>query len=220
MRALGFEKIEFFPDGRNLWVADPVITSCPKKFGTTAPELLAAVSQKIKTHYRVASTKSPSLVVYASRSKARGRFILNEAEVLRSISHLAPHVVCFEDLSFAEQVTLMGKTKMFISIHGAGLTNMMFMPPGGSVIELLPKRNGLFDYNRMRNSFRHDACFIRLAQAFGHRHIPLICAHDAPLWRMTHMANIRVPTPKLTEIVDAELEVVPHADMQSLRANC
>jgi hypothetical protein len=202
--ALGFKEIAFFPDGKNLRVTNPIITSCPAEFATTAPELLLELSRKIKAHYGVAS-ESPSLIVYASRSKARGRFVLNETELLRSISHLSPQVVHFEDLSFGEQVALLSKTKILISIHGAGLTNMMFMPRNGLVIELLPRRNGLFDYHKERNSFRHDACYVRLAQAFGHRHVPVICPQDAPFWKSTHWSNILAPTRKLLEILGDEL---------------
>jgi hypothetical protein len=200
LKALGFKKVAFFPDETNLRVDNPIITSCPSEFGTTAPELLVEVSRRIRFHYGLASDADRSLIVYVSRRKARGRFVLNETEVLRSISHFATQVVCFEDMSFREQVALLSRTKVLIGIHGAGLTNMMFMPPGGTVIELLPKRNGVFDYNRIRNSFRHDACYVRLAQAFGHTYVPVICAHDAPFWKGTHWANIHVPTEGLTKI--------------------
>ena len=39
-----------------------------------------------------------------------------------------------EELSFAEQVRLFSETRCLVSIHGAGLTNLMFMPPGGHML--------------------------------------------------------------------------------------
>lgn len=46
-------------------------------------------------------------------------------------------VVTFEGKSFAEQVGIMRNTHVLITVHGAALTNIVFMPPGGTVIEMI-----------------------------------------------------------------------------------
>lgn len=43
------------------------------------------------------------------------------------------------NLSFCEQVEVMSRTDVLISVHGAQLTNMMFMSPGSRVMEMFPK---------------------------------------------------------------------------------
>lgn len=41
-------------------------------------------------------------------------------------------------MSFCEQVRVMRNSDVVVSTHGAQLTNMMFMPPGSSVMEMFP----------------------------------------------------------------------------------
>ena len=41
-------------------------------------------------------------------------------------------------LTLQEQVALFASTQLLIGVHGAGLTNMLYMPAGGAILELLP----------------------------------------------------------------------------------
>lgn len=43
------------------------------------------------------------------------------------------------NLTFCQQVEAMSKTDILVSAHGAQLTNMIFMNPGGRVLEMFPK---------------------------------------------------------------------------------
>ncbi|PXF40475.1 EGF domain-specific O-linked N-acetylglucosamine transferase [Gracilariopsis chorda] len=47
-------------------------------------------------------------------------------------------IVDFRDTSFDEQVKIMQETNVLIASHGAGNTNLVFMRPGGAVIEIFP----------------------------------------------------------------------------------
>ena len=67
--------------------------------------------------------------------------------------------ICFEDLSFSEQVTLMSETKLIIASHGAGLTNINFLQANSAVIELSPK---LDDFNKFRFPFWRMAELLHL----------------------------------------------------------
>lgn len=60
-----------------------------------------------------------------------------------------------EELSFEEQLKLMSQTRILISNHGAGLTNMIFMPNNGIVFELKGTANTI------------NNCFFKLADALG-----------------------------------------------------
>jgi len=192
LKALGFDDVAFFPDGSNALVENPVVTECAAQFATTEPALLLAVRDRVKLGLGVVPAHVPFRRVYVSRRKSRGRFVRNEEEVVQFLAKAGFEEVCFEDLSFEAQVRLMDETRVLISIHGAALTNMMFMPPGGSILELLPQKNGIFDYNIVRNSFRHDPCYVRLAQAMGHVHSFLECRAVRGLFKGTHMADIYV----------------------------
>jgi len=41
------------------------------------------------------------------------------------------------------QVALYSRTHVLVGLHGAGLTNMMFMPPGGLVVEITGRFDGI-----------------------------------------------------------------------------
>lgn len=74
--------------------------------------------------------------VFISRAKAKGRKILNEEALWEVLEARGFDRVFMEDLSFAEQVALMQRCAIVVAPHGAGLTNMMFCPPGTDIVEL------------------------------------------------------------------------------------
>ncbi len=93
--------------------------------------------------------------LYVSRGRAPKRRLTNEAEVARVAEEFGFRVVYFEEHPFREQVRLAASARHLVSNHGAGLTNILFMPPGGGVLEL--RREG----ERERN------WFFNLASAVG-----------------------------------------------------
>jgi hypothetical protein len=46
--------------------------------------------------------------------------------------------ITFENLPVDDTVHQMSETNIFVSVHGAGMTNMFFMKPGSAVIEIVP----------------------------------------------------------------------------------
>jgi hypothetical protein len=124
--------------------------------------------------------------VYVSRARASKRKIVNEEEVRGVLTEFGFEVVHFEDYGFGEQARLAAESKHLVSNHGAGLTNMLFMQEGGSVLEL--RREG----ERERNWFFNLANAARLDyyyQTCAPEH-----ADDSP-----HTANLVVDTRRLRE---------------------
>jgi hypothetical protein len=80
----------------------------------------------------------PVARLYVSRRKANRRKIVNELELLDYLKSQGFEEICFEDYSIAEQVFLMKNAEYLVSMHGAGLTNVMFMNPFTSVLEITP----------------------------------------------------------------------------------
>ncbi len=74
--------------------------------------------------------------IYVSRRRALRRKVLNETDLEISLALFGFKVIVFEDYSFAEQVNIMRECRYLISIHGAGLTNMIFMESGSKIMEL------------------------------------------------------------------------------------
>jgi len=109
-------------------------------------------------HYFGSNKRAPTKV-YISRNKTKGRRILNEKELIPILKKHGFSVYFMEDLEWKEQVSLMHNCEILISAHGSGLTNMLFMNPQGSVLELLPPP-------RIRDQLV-NCCYYSLANALG-----------------------------------------------------
>lgn len=74
--------------------------------------------------------------IYISRRNVGKRKIVNEDEISHVLSNLGFQTIRAEELSFEQQVQICSRARYIVSNHGAGLTNMLFVPEGGSVLEL------------------------------------------------------------------------------------
>lgn len=112
----------------------------PPSIAQTRIKLVNIANQKIKED----NTKVNR--VYLTRSKRGVRNIHNENEVIELLKKHGFTVVTFENLTIWEQINLMSNTSHFVSIHGAGLSNMMFMNKGSSVLELINRPYAKAEY--------------------------------------------------------------------------
>ena len=114
--------------------------------------------------------------IYISRRLADKRRVLNERELHDVLRTHGFRVVVMEDLAFEHQVKLMTSCRYVVSAHGAGLTNMLFMEPGGAVLEFRNRRNPM--------------CFVSLASALGHDHYSLCIGDHALDQEDAHWADV------------------------------
>jgi len=77
--------------------------------------------------------------IYSSRAHAHRRRISNDTAIRDVLARHDFEVVHPESLSFAEQVQLFADAEVVLGVHGSGLTNTIFSPPGSTVIELQPE---------------------------------------------------------------------------------
>lgn len=101
------------------------------------------------------SYENPYRRVFVSRKSALKRKIINEDELITLLHEFEFQVVQMENLPFKKQRHLMRETNILLSIHGAGMTNMIFLPKGAKVVELHP------------DTERYNSCFYHLAAALG-----------------------------------------------------
>ena len=73
--------------------------------------------------------------LYITRRTARRR-VINESELEPILARYGFEVVEAENLSLAEQIQLFSQAEAIAGPHGAGLTNIVFAPPGCKVFEL------------------------------------------------------------------------------------
>ena len=187
--ALGFTN--YLPlNARQILCADCVVlpeltadslTQNPELIRQVRAELIAALSPN-----PVLATRK----VYAARAAHGVRTIVNEAEVDVLLQEFGFEKVYFEDFTFLEQIRLMRETGFFLGVHGAGMTNMLFLQEDAKVIELLNETYG-------------DLCYFRLASCLG---LPYFCAPCTGISQeLANQSNMVIDIALLRELVMAGL---------------
>ena len=92
--------------------------------------------------------------VFIARARGGVRSLVNEQAVDALLKEFGFEKIYGETLSFLEQVRLMRETAVLIGVHGAGMTNMLFLQEGMKVVEFLNDEHG-------------DLCYFRLASCLG-----------------------------------------------------
>jgi capsular polysaccharide biosynthesis protein len=132
LNLLGIE-FTFFKQNESVFVSDLVLTSLIGRVAEYRPELLTMLRGKLNIPDR--PTQVPSRMIYIRRKPAKARNILNDLEVIKVMEEYNIECHFFEEYSLKEQMELMNKTVFLVSIHGAGLTNMLFMPQNSFILE-------------------------------------------------------------------------------------
>ncbi len=89
-------------------------------------------------------TFEPYRKIYVSRKNALRRKFVNEEHVIELMKKYDFEIIELENATLKEQVTLFSETKCLVSMHGAALTNMLFMSNNTKVIELYRKKTNIF----------------------------------------------------------------------------
>ena len=110
-------------------------------------------------HRLTSTTVDNAEKIYVSRRQAT-RSLPFEAEVESQLSDAGFMVVTPESLTWVEQITLFRSATTVIAPHGAGLSNLVFTPPGATLIELT-------------NGHHYNRCFEWLCHIAGHTYIPI-----------------------------------------------
>jgi hypothetical protein len=110
--------------------------------------------------------------VYISRKKASRKKVDNEEELEFILHKYGFAIINNEDYNFQEQVSIYSHVKYLISIHGSGLTNMLFMKENGSVLEFHKKKTNEQDW--------HSLAFWYLAACLGLDYYHQICEPTDP----------------------------------------
>jgi len=97
-------------------------------------------------------------IIYVSRSKAKYRKVVNELELIKVLKKHGVEIYNFDKMSLIEQITIAKKTKLFISMHGAALTNMLFMNKSQNILEIRHPNSDL------------QNCYFSLASALKHNY--------------------------------------------------
>ena len=136
LHVFGIKDVVFFSMNQHVFVPKLDLPTHSSTSGNPRPKLYRDFRQfllekcKDKLNFKLGDK------IYVSRAKSQRRHISNEAEVLELVQKNGFKVIYFEDYTFFEQMSLMYHTKYFISIHGAGFTNITFMQAKTKALEL------------------------------------------------------------------------------------
>jgi hypothetical protein len=108
--------------------------------------------------------------IYLRRAKAGYRRVANEAELLPILKSYKFEMHETQGMPLADQIKLFSGAECVVSIHGAGLANLLFAPPRTKVIEFMSPHPAYT-----------NTCYYSLCSAVGHRYGVIFGSHPAPV---------------------------------------
>ncbi|MCX6212983.1 glycosyltransferase family 61 protein [Spirosoma sp.] len=138
--------------------------------------------------------------LYLSRKKSVQRRVQNETDVERIVNEYGFTSLCNEDYTFWEQVAIYANAKYLVSIHGAGMTNMIFMNKNAQILELHKKMTNPHDW--------HSFAFWYMCEALGYGYYQQLCQ---PMREEDHFftADFVVDIQKLAENIATLVSLSP-----------
>ncbi len=131
LRINNFIKIK---EGSLLYAKKLYISNYTAASGQLHPEKIKRVREIVLSHCKAFGSEQR---IYVSRSRQKARRIFNEKKVVELLSAYGFKTVYFEELTLEQQVGMVSSAKYFISSHGANMTNLLFLPKGAKVLELI-----------------------------------------------------------------------------------
>jgi capsular polysaccharide biosynthesis protein len=101
-----------------------------------------------------------SEIIFVNRRKEHGRHIVNAHKIEELIDGVS--VIDNETMTVCEQILFYANSNVLIGMHGAALSNMVFMKKDSLIIEYSSKR------------YLHNRCYENLAKRCSHRYVSLI----------------------------------------------
>lgn len=132
----GFVRFVLLPPETVIKVPELVIPDYPAPSGFQDAALSLMVRERVLEALKVKAFVGERRV-YVSRNRQHLRRLLNEAAIEPLLRQYGFEIIYFEEHSFEEQVHLIAEATVLIGVHGANLTNMLFMRPGATVVELM-----------------------------------------------------------------------------------
>ena len=101
--------------------------------------------------------------IYISRNKSERRKISNEKELLAILKKNNFKTYYLENVSFEKQIKIFSSAKYVVGLHGAGLSNIVWMKKKSYLLELRPEKdlylNCYFNLSNLLNiNYHYDIC--------------------------------------------------------------
>ena len=136
------------------------------------------LSQRMKNHWTKNITNNlNNKRIYISRKNAQRRKLKNEDEIIPILKKYGFTILDFDKLNFEEQLKNILNSEILISIHGAGLTHMLWMNEKSKVLEIRARDNC------------NDNCYFTLASDLGHDYFYVIADKTDPK-KSDHLSDL------------------------------
>lgn len=137
-----------------------LIASHTAPTGNYNKELIKIISKQLRIEDNN-NLKNEYKNIWISRNKGSYRRIINEKELSMILKKFNFKIYYPENHTFKYNQNIFAKSKVIAGLHGAGLTNMMFMKKGGKVIEIRRKGDSINNcYFSLASDLEHDYYYI------------------------------------------------------------
>lgn len=138
--------------------------------GNYHPQVLQQLRATARAAWQLPTTLVPGKRVYISRRLATRRRMLNEDELFPILQRYGFEIVDAEKTSLEQMARLLAGADMLLSLHGAGLANMLFLPDGAQLVELRHQDDsGNNAYFAMAHALELPYCYLHV-QPDSNRH--------------------------------------------------
>ncbi len=104
--------------------------------------------------------------IYISRNNSQRRKISNEKELIKILKKYNFKIIYSENLSFSKQISLFSSAKYVIGLHGAGISNILWMKKNSKLFELKPEKDLFLN------------CYFNMAELLGIKYAYIICKKE------------------------------------------
>jgi capsular polysaccharide biosynthesis protein len=158
------KNIKTYPDGTHFHVPKGIVPPIQKFFFLYNSKIMLKLRDLCHSYFISEKIKSPNRKIYITRRNSHRRKFENEEEVIRLMKSLRFEIIELENCSLKSQVQMFSEAKIVVSIHGAALSNLLFMQTNTTVVELYRK---LFSYK--------SRIFKNLAKALSIKYHKIAC---------------------------------------------
>jgi hypothetical protein len=140
-------EMEIVPDGVHLFVDCLIMPETREWTATFYPPLIQKTRDRLvlEAQKKITRKDFPNKI-YLTRAQRGLRCVENEEEVIDYLQTKGYKAITFENLSIWEQITMMNQATHFISLHGAGFANILFMKENSYVLELINRQYAQLEY--------------------------------------------------------------------------
>jgi capsular polysaccharide biosynthesis protein len=150
--------------------------------GNYRKHFLLKVSQRLKNHWvKKRNITFNKKRIYISRKNSTKRKIKNEDKIIPILKYHKFTIVDFDKINFEEQLKYTLNSEILVSIHGAGLTHMLWMKKKSKILEIRANNN------------THDNCYFTMASDLGHDYFYLN-ADKTDLKKPNYYSDLEVNT--------------------------